>query len=100
MGSSVDPDPGFLDRHLGSDHDEIRTMLESLGFTSLDEMVDATVPASIRMEGQLDLPDAVTERELLLRLRDLGAKNLLFRSYLGMGYHGTVVPGVIKRNVL
>ena len=100
MGSSIDPDPRFLDRHLGSDHDEIRAMLESLGLASLDEMVEATVPASIRMEGQLDLPDAVTERELLLRLRDLGARNLQFRSYLGMGYHGTVVPGVIKRNVL
>ena len=100
MGSSIDPDPGFLDRHLGSNHDEIRAMLQSLGLASLEEMVDATVPASIRMEGQLDLPDAVTEPELLLRLRDLGAKNLLFRSYLGMGYHGTVVPGVIKRNVL
>ena len=100
MGSSIDPDPRFLDRHLGSDEGEIRAMLESLGLASLDEMVDATVPASIRMEGQLDLPDAVTESELLLRLRDLGAKNLLFRSYLGMGYHGTVVPGVIKRNVL
>jgi glycine dehydrogenase len=100
MGSSIDPDGWFLDRHVGPDGDEIRAMLESLGLASLDEMVDATVPASIRMEGELDLPDAVTERELLLRLRDLGADNHLFRSYLGMGYHGTVVPGVIKRNVL
>ena len=100
MGSSIDPDPRFLKRHLGSDDDEIRAMLESLGVASLDEMVDATIPASIRMEGELDLPGAVTERDLLHRLRDLGTKNLLFRSYLGMGYHGTVVPGVIKRNVL
>ena len=100
MGSSLDPDGRFLDRHVGPDADEIRSMLESLGLASLDEMVDATVPASIRMEGEPDLPDAVTERELLLRLRDLGAENRLFRSYLGMGYHGTVVPGVIKRNVL
>jgi glycine dehydrogenase len=100
MGSSIDPEGRFLDRHVGPDGDEINSMLESLGLASLDEMVDATVPASIRMEGELDLPDAVTERELLLRLRDLGAENRMFRSYLGMGYHGTVVPGVIKRNVL
>ena len=100
VGLAIDPDRLFVDRHLGSDDGEIRAMLQALGLASLDQLVDATVPASIRMEGELDLPDAVTERGLLHRLRDLGARNSLFRSYLGMGYHGTVVPGVIKRNVL
>ena len=100
MTLSIEPDRRFLDRHIGSGERHVQAMLEALGLDSLQPLVEATVPASIRMQGELDLPDAVTERELLDRLRELGARNRVFRSYLGMGYHGTVVPGVIKRNVL
>ncbi|MSR35559.1 MAG: glycine dehydrogenase (aminomethyl-transferring) [Gemmatimonadetes bacterium] len=100
MALSIEPDGRFVDRHIGSDADQVRAMLDALGLQSVDQLVDATVPASIRMQGELALPEAVTERELLHRLRELGARNQLFRSYLGMGYHGTVVPGVVKRNVL
>ena len=99
-GVSIDPDGPFVDRHVGSDSGEVQAMLETLGLSSLDQLVQETVPASIRMKRSLDLPEGVTEREQLHRVRDLGNKNRLFRSYLGMGYHGTAVPGVIKRNVL
>ena len=100
QGVSIDPEGRFLDRHVGSDGPEIRTMLETLGLSSLDELVEQTVPASIRLDRPLDLPAGITERELQHRVRQLGKLNKLYRSYLGMGYYGTVVPGVIKRNVL
>jgi glycine dehydrogenase len=100
MALSIDPDRRFQERHVGPDDDEIRAMLDTLGLESLDQLVASTVPASIRLKGELRLPDAVSERELHRRLRGLAAQNRLFRSYLGMGYHGTVVPGVIQRNVL
>jgi glycine dehydrogenase len=100
MPLSIEPDRRFVDRHIGSDAEQVRAMLDAIGLQSLDQLVDATVPVSIRMTGELGLPEALTERELLHLVRDLGARNELFRSYLGMGYYGTVVPGVIKRNIL
>ena len=75
-------------------------MLSSLGLSSLGELVDETVPESIRLEGELDLPIASPEHRLLRRLEEIGSKNRVFRCYIGMGYHDTVVPGVILRNVL
>jgi glycine dehydrogenase len=100
MALSIDPDRRFQERHVGPDDDEVRAMLDTLGLDSLDALVESTVPASIRLRGDLRLPDAVSEKELHSRLRLLGAQNRLFRSYLGMGYYGTIVPGVIQRNVL
>ena len=93
-------DRRFVDRHIGSESDQIEAMLGELDLPSLDALVEQTVPAAIRLKRELDLPEGVTERELHHRLHELGRENQLFRSYLGMGYHGTVVPGVIKRNVL
>jgi glycine dehydrogenase len=97
----------FAERHLGPDAEETAAMLEALGFLresddfdDLDAFTDAVVPESIRFEGALDLPPALSERELLDRARDLARRNRLYRSYLGMGYYGTVTPPVIQRNVL
>ena len=100
MALSIDPDRRFQERHVGPDEDEIRAMLDALELDSLEQLVDVTVPASIRLGGELRLPEGVSERELHDRLRALAARNRVFRSYLGMGYHGTIVPGVIRRNVL
>ena len=75
-------------------------MLEPLGFGSLDELIDATVPSSIRLRRPLDLPAAISEREALAALRAIAAKNQRFRSYIGMGYHDTITPTVIQRNIL
>ena len=75
-------------------------MLDVLGLRTLDELVEQTVPASIRSEQPLALPTARTEREVLAELWELATQNVVTRSYLGMGYHGCVTPPVIRRNVL
>jgi glycine dehydrogenase len=90
----------FSSRHIGPGPDEVAQMLSFLGLRSLQELVDQTIPESIRLKTDLDLPAAVSEHELLARLVDVGAKNKVFRSYIGMGYHDTIVPGVIQRNIL
>ncbi len=90
----------FADRHLGSGDGDIAAMLDTLGYGSLDALSDAAVPAAIRFDGDLDLPPALSEQELLGAARSLASRNRPFRSYLGMGYSGTYLPPVIQRNVL
>src|SRR5262245_20975460 len=75
-------------------------MLRVLHAGSLDELVAQTVPASIRWPGPLDLGPGRSEHELLAEARALGARNKLYRSYLGMGYHDCITPPVILRNLL
>ncbi|WP_431893632.1 aminomethyl-transferring glycine dehydrogenase [Cellulosimicrobium funkei] len=75
-------------------------MLDQLGYSSLDVLVDAAVPATIRTERPLDLPAARTETEVLDHLRALAAKNVVKTQMIGLGYYGTVTPPVIRRNVL
>lgn len=96
----IDPRADFMARHLGPDTADIEAMLETLGYDTVSALVDEVVPDSIRMDGDLDLPEALTEAELLVRLRTIASKNRVFRSYLGMGYADTHVPGVIQRNIL
>ncbi len=90
----------FVDRHLGPSDAEQAAMLETLGFDSLDALSDAAVPTDIQLGRPLDLPDARSEHELLAELRELAELNAPARSYLGMGYYGTLTPPVIQRNVL
>jgi glycine dehydrogenase len=90
----------FARRHIGPDSDEIERMLRTVGPSTLDDLVDAVVPGSIRMSGDLDLPQACGEREVLAELCELASRNEIRRSYLGLGYHGCVTPGVILRNIL
>jgi glycine dehydrogenase len=90
----------FVDRHIGPSESDIRDMLDAIGVSSLDALIEETVPASIRMERDMDLPEALTETALIDRARTLAGKNELFRSYIGMGYHGTVTPPVIQRGIL
>ncbi|HVG46355.1 MAG TPA: hypothetical protein VM890_16545, partial [Longimicrobium sp.] len=87
-------------RHVGPDAAEVARMLETLGYGSLDELIDATVPASIRMRRPLMLGPERSEYELLNELRKMASKNQVFRSFIGMGYHDCIVPPVIQRNVL
>jgi glycine dehydrogenase len=100
MPSSIDVPAGFLPRHLGPREDDLREMSRSLGYDSLDALIDATVPPSIRMSGELDLPLATPESTLLEELREIAGQNRSFRSFIGLGYHDTVTPGVIRRNIL
>jgi glycine dehydrogenase len=90
----------FQNRHIGPSAEDQAAMLATLGYDSLDAFIDAVVPADIRMREPLRIPEAKTERETLEKLRLLAAKNQVFRSYLGMGYHDCVTPTVIQRNVL
>ena len=90
----------FLTRHIGPRQDEILHMLEKIGVNTLDELIDKTVPASIRLNKSLDLPESLTENEYFKYIKKIGAKNKIFKSYIGMGYYGTIFPAVIQRNIL
>ncbi len=100
MGHASGGSAGFADRHIGPSSDEVQEMLSAIGADSVETLVGETVPDSIRFTESLDLPDEISEHELLARLREIAGQNAVYRSYLGMGYHGTIVPGVIQRNVL
>src|SRR5687768_17305981 len=90
----------FASRHIGPSDDEVKEMLGALGYASLDELIDATVPAAIRMRGTLELPPAQSEFEALTGLRALARKNRLTRSFLGLGFYETITPPPIQRNIL
>ncbi|MER7442907.1 aminomethyl-transferring glycine dehydrogenase [Micromonospora avicenniae] len=90
----------FATRHIGPGPDDERQMLETVGYSSIDELMDAAIPEVIRWHGTLDLPDPATEAEALAELRALAARNTVAVSMIGLGYHGTHTPGVIRRNVL
>jgi glycine dehydrogenase len=103
--SAADPSPlaptdTFIARHIGPGDDEIVAMLAQVGCRSLDDLIDSTVPASIRLNRPLRLGEPRGERELLAQLRAIADQNRVLRSYIGMGYHGTITPAVIRRNVL
>ncbi|MEU8073325.1 aminomethyl-transferring glycine dehydrogenase [Micromonospora sp. NPDC049151] len=90
----------FADRHIGPGRDDERRMLETVGYGSVDELMDAAIPEVIRWHGTLDLPAPASEREAIAELRALAARNTVAVSMIGLGYHGTHTPAVIRRNVL
>jgi glycine dehydrogenase len=89
----------FKQRHIGPNEAETREMLRVIGVKNLDELIDRTVPPSIRMKNQLALPDAMSEDAYLKHIREISSKNKLFKNYIGQGYYDTIVPPVILRNV-
>ncbi len=90
----------FQLRHIGPRREEISSMLETIGVSSIDQLIDETVPKSIRLKAPLKLPEGVTEFEFLEYTKETGAKNKLFHNFIGQGYYGTITPSVIKRNIL
>ncbi|WP_377706891.1 aminomethyl-transferring glycine dehydrogenase [Pseudomonas protegens] len=90
----------FLNRHLGPDAEEQQAMLASLGLGSRAELIEQTVPPGIRFNRALDLPPALDEAAALARLKGYAGHNQVWTSLIGMGYHGTLTPTVILRNVL
>ncbi len=90
----------FADRHIGPSASDRATMLADLGVSSMDELVDQAVPGAIRQPEPLELPSARAEHEVLAELRAIAAQNVPARSYLGLGYHGTITPPVLRRNLL
>lgn len=90
----------FKTRHIGPDQHEQEMMLEVIGLKSIDELIEKTVPSSIRLKKELDLPQPLTETELLWQLRTIGSKNKMFKNYIGQGYYDCVTPPVILRNLM
>ena len=90
----------FARRHIGPNEEEVREMLREVGFHSLGEFIDATVPKDIRLKQQLDLPEAKSEGEALAELRSIAQKNKIARSFIGAGYYDCITPPVIQRNIL
>lgn len=91
---------GFSKRHIGPDASEKQAMLDKVGVGSVAELIDKTIPAHIRLDGELKVSDALSERDYLSHVAALAAKNKVFKSFIGLGYNETVVPSVILRNVL
>jgi glycine dehydrogenase len=89
----------YQERHIGPDAGATEEMLRAIGVSSLDELIRRTVPQGIRSPKALDVGPALTEREHLDNMKALGAKNKVFRSYIGLGFSGTVLPPAIQRNV-
>jgi glycine dehydrogenase len=90
----------FVARHIGPDSGEIAAMLAAISAANLDQLIEQTVPAAIRLTTPPALPEAQPEHEALASLKAIAAKNVLKKSLIGMGYHDTLMPAVIQRNVL
>ena len=90
----------FSERHIGSNDAEKQAMLAKIGANSIADLIDKTIPAPIRLGRELNVSDALTEQEYLSHVNKLGAKNKVFKSYIGLGYNDTITPSVILRNVL
>ncbi|NLG22615.1 MAG: aminomethyl-transferring glycine dehydrogenase [Actinomycetales bacterium] len=96
----MSPLPEFASRHIGPRDADIATMLQTLGYDSLEALVDAAVPERIRAAAPLDVPAAESEQAALAELRSVAAQNTVVSSMIGLGYYGTQTPPVVKRNVL
>ena len=89
----------LANRHIGISKKDEEQMLRKIGVSSLDELIDKTIPANIRLKEPLALPEAMTEYEFGQHIAALAAKNKLYTTYIGMGWYNTVTPAVIQRNV-
>lgn len=90
----------FQERHIGLSPSDIQQMLEVLGDSTLDELIDQAVPQAIRLSDSLELPEAQNEYSALAKLKEIASKNQIFRSFIGMGYYDCITPPVIGRNIL
>lgn len=90
----------FLGRHVGPRPEDIREMLQVIGVSSVEELIQQTVPESIRLKSVPELPAPLSEAEFLNKIREIAAKNKLYRSFIGQGYYDTISPAVIIRNIL
>lgn len=90
----------FVNRHNGPRESEVKAMLKKIGVSSVDELIDQTIPAAIRLKKPLNLPAGLSEYNYHKHLRGIAAKNKVFKTYIGLGYYNTIVPPVIQRNIL
>ncbi|MEP5568471.1 MAG: aminomethyl-transferring glycine dehydrogenase [Halioglobus sp.] len=90
----------FIQRHIGPTVKQQQEMAQVLGYDTLDALIDDTVPATIRRQAPMNLPEAQTEQAVIDKLKSLAQQNIVNKSYIGTGYHDTFTPPVIQRNVL
>lgn len=90
----------FAARHIGISEKDLPQMLKTIGVDSVEQLIYETIPDDIKLKKQLDLPDGVSEHEFLAHLQELAKKNKVFKTYIGLGYHESLTPSVIKRNIL
>lgn len=100
MTINLNPTDIFEPRHNGSGKEDTDAMLKTIGVESLDQLIEQTVPENIRLESPMKLGKPMTESEIITYLRGVAAKNKVFKSFIGMGYYGTITPPVILRNIL
>ncbi len=90
----------FAARHIGINGDDLKYMLKTVKAESLDQIIEETIPSDIRLTDPLQLSKAMGEHEFLLHIQMLSEKNMMFKTYIGLGYHESITPSVIKRNIL
>ncbi len=90
----------FSSRHIGPNEIEIKKMLKSLGVSSIKELIYETIPNNILLKNELKLDEAISENEFNILIRKLSKKNKLYKNYIGLGYHPSIMPAVIQRNIL
>ncbi len=90
----------FAHRHIGIDPKEREKMLQKIGVATIDELMDKTIPPQIRFKDGLNLPEGMNEYEYQNHINKIGQKNKIYRTYIGMGYYNTILPGVVQRNIL
>jgi len=100
MKLNIDYQEKFQSRHIAPNEADTAKMLKTIGVSSLDELIEQTVPAGIRLKNPLNLPAAKSEFDYLNTLKQTASKNKVFKSFIGQGYYDVIVPGVIQRNIL
>lgn len=99
MNINLTSTDSFSSRHIGPRGEEIKSMLKEINASSIDQLIDETIPASIRLKNELALPEALSEYQYIRQLKQTAAKNKLFKSYIGLGYYDCITPAVIQRNI-
>src|SRR5690606_19483436 len=97
--SNINIPSAFQNRHIGVSDEQLSQMLQLIGVSSLEQLVDETIPAGIRIQGEIDIPSALSESDYIESLKKIALKNKVAKSFIGYGYYGTVTPNVILRNV-
>jgi len=90
----------FINRHNGLQDEDMKKVFETIGVSSLNNLINETVPESIRLKRPLNLPDGMNEAEYFAHIKEVASKNKLYKSFIGLGYYNTIFPGVIQRNIL
>ena len=90
----------FASRHIGIREEDLEHMLKTVGASALEQIIEETIPGDIRLPQPLELSEAMSENEFLSHIQELSQKNKMFKTYIGLGYHESITPSVIKRNIL